>query len=215
MSDAVTAPAQPQEPTADSGARLGLGVIWAYTLSRVAFSIMGVMFAIYLMRYATDVLLIAPATMGLLLAAARLWDGVTDPLVGYLSDRTRSRFGRRKVWLYGSALPIAIGIVMLWSPPADLDGGGIAADHAGQIGAEPDQAVAGARGIGGALLGLAPQGDGDPLQPVAQGRGGRPRRQPAQFGQHILRCIGVRAAGRVGQLPERLKLLADLVDARQ
>jgi GPH family glycoside/pentoside/hexuronide:cation symporter len=60
--------------------------------------------------------------MGLLLAAARLWDGVTDPLVGYLSDRTRSRFGRRKVWLYGSALPIALGIIMLWSPPADLDG---------------------------------------------------------------------------------------------
>jgi Na+/melibiose symporter-like transporter len=122
MNEVATAPPRPADPGAAAGARLGLGVIWSFTLSRVAFSIMGVMFAVYLMRYATDVLLIAPATIGILLAAARLWDGVTDPLVGYLSDRTRSRFGRRKVWLYGSALPMALGIVMIWSPPADFGG---------------------------------------------------------------------------------------------
>jgi len=113
MSDVVTAPTLPAEHAIEAGERLGLGVIWSFTLSRVAFSIMGVMFAVYLMKYATDVLLIAPATMGILVAAARLWDGVTDPLVGYLSDRTRSRIGRRRVWLYGSALPMAIGIVMI------------------------------------------------------------------------------------------------------
>ena len=102
--------------------RLKLSVIWSFTLSRVAFSIMGVMFSIYLMKYATDVLLIAPATMGILIAAARLWDGVTDPLVGYLSDRTRSRIGRRRIWIYASALPMALGIIMIWSPPGDLSG---------------------------------------------------------------------------------------------
>jgi GPH family glycoside/pentoside/hexuronide:cation symporter len=106
----------------DSSGRLKLSVIWSFTLSRVAFSIMGVMFGVYLMKYATDVLLIAPATMGILLAAARLWDGVTDPLVGYLSDRTRSPIGRRRIWLYASALPLAIGIIMIWSPPGDLSG---------------------------------------------------------------------------------------------
>ncbi len=106
----------------DLEGRLKLSVIWSYTLSRVAFSIMGVMFGVYLMIYATDVLLIAPATMGILIAAARLWDGFTDPLVGYLSDRTRSPIGRRRVWLYASALPMAIGVVMIWSPPGDLSG---------------------------------------------------------------------------------------------
>ncbi len=122
MSDIVPAPARTRTHSAEGAGRLGLGLIWTYTLSRVAFMLMGVLFAVYLMKYATDVLLIAPATMGLLLAAARLWNGVTDPLVGYLSDRTRSRLGRRRVWLYGSALPIAIGVVMIWSPPADLEG---------------------------------------------------------------------------------------------
>ena len=102
--------------------QLKFSVIWSYTLSRVATAIMGVMFGVYLMKYATDVLFIAPATMGILIAAARLWDGVTDPLVGYLSDRTRSPVGRRRIWLYASALPMSIGIVMIWAPPADLTG---------------------------------------------------------------------------------------------
>jgi len=122
MSDVLPAPARPATVPAASGERLGNGVIWSFTLSRVAYSIMGVMFAVYLMKYATDVLLIAPATMGILLAAARLWDAVTDPLVGYLSDRTRSPIGRRRIWLYGSALPVAMGIVMIWSPPDSLEG---------------------------------------------------------------------------------------------
>ncbi len=113
-------PIRPATASADD--RLQLSVIWAFTLSRVAFSMMGVMFAVYLMKYATDVLFIAPATMGILIAAARLWDGFTDPLVGYLSDRTRSRIGRRRSWLYASALPMAIGIIMIWSPPGDLSG---------------------------------------------------------------------------------------------
>ncbi|MGE0621205.1 MAG: MFS transporter [Pseudomonadales bacterium] len=125
----MSTPAPLQEPAAQKPAsepvaesRLPLRVIWSYTGSRVAFSIMGVMFGVYFMKYATDVLLIAPATMGILLAAARLWDGFTDPLVGYLSDRTRSRFGRRRVWLYASALPVAIGVVMIWAPPEALSG---------------------------------------------------------------------------------------------
>lgn len=122
MSELATAPTRAEADATPTGERLALGVIWSFTLSRVAVSIMGVMFGVYLMKYATDVLLIAPATMGILLASARLWDGVTDPLVGYLSDRTRSPIGRRRVWLYGAALPMAIGIVMVWSPPNSLEG---------------------------------------------------------------------------------------------
>jgi GPH family glycoside/pentoside/hexuronide:cation symporter len=105
-----------------SAERLELRVIWAYALARVGVSIMGVMFGVYLMKYATDVLLIAPAVMGTLIAASRLWDGVTDPVIGYLSDRTRSRFGRRRVWMFGAAVPMALGTIMIWAPPAALEG---------------------------------------------------------------------------------------------
>ena len=60
--------------------------------------------SIWLMKFSTDELLIAPGAMGVIIMIARLWDGVSDPLAGHLSDSTRSRFGRRHVWMLGAAL---------------------------------------------------------------------------------------------------------------
>jgi GPH family glycoside/pentoside/hexuronide:cation symporter len=91
-------------------------------MPRISLGIMGLLFVTYLMKFATDVLMIAPATMGALIAASRIWDGVSDPLVGYLSDRTRSRFGRRRAWMFAAAVPMSLGMVMIWSPPSVLDG---------------------------------------------------------------------------------------------
>ena len=102
--------------------KLTTAVIWAYAAPGVGFRMMGFLFATYLMKFSTDVLLIAPAAMGALIAASRLWDAVSDPLVGYLSDRTRNRFGRRRIWLYCSAIPMGLGMVMMWSPPSILEG---------------------------------------------------------------------------------------------
>jgi len=47
---------------------------------------------------------------------------VSDPLVGHLSDRTRSRLGRRRPWMLASLLPIFATLLMLWSPPERLEG---------------------------------------------------------------------------------------------
>ncbi len=76
----------------------------------------------YLLKFSTDVLLIAPATIGFLLLVARVWDAVTDPAAGWLSDRTNTSLGRRRPWFIGSALPLGGSIVMLWSPPAEFEG---------------------------------------------------------------------------------------------
>jgi GPH family glycoside/pentoside/hexuronide:cation symporter len=88
----------------------------------MAMGVVGLVVALYFVKFGTDVLLIAPATMGAIQALARLWDGVTDPLAGYLSDRTRSRFGRRRSWLYASAIPMMLAVIAMWSPPRELDG---------------------------------------------------------------------------------------------
>ena len=53
----------------------------------------------YFLKFATDVLLLAPAAIGLLFGAGRIWDAVSDPLAGYWSDRTRTRLGRRRPWM--------------------------------------------------------------------------------------------------------------------
>ncbi len=74
---------------------------------------------LYAMKFATDVLLIAPFVIGLIFAASRVWDAITDPAVGYLSDRTRLRFGRRRSWMLAGSLPLAATFVLIFAVPVD------------------------------------------------------------------------------------------------
>ncbi|WP_420419507.1 MFS transporter [Pacificispira sp.] len=68
--------------------------------------------------YAVD-LGLGLAAVGLVVLAMRLWDVVTDPLVGMLSDRIGTRFGRRKLWV-AIGLPVAVaGGWMMFRPPVD------------------------------------------------------------------------------------------------
>ncbi|MEO8603472.1 MAG: MFS transporter [bacterium] len=77
----------------------------------------------YFLKFATDVLLLPPAAVGGLFALAKLWDAVSNPLVGSWSDRTRTRLGRRRPFLLG-ALPLLGGsFVLLWNPPTSLTAG--------------------------------------------------------------------------------------------
>lgn len=99
----------------------------AYGLPATAVTFSTTLTMAYIAIYATDVLLIAPATMGLIFGASRIWDGLTDPAIGSLSDRTSSRLGRRRSWLLASALPIALAGLALWSPPISLGGGALVA----------------------------------------------------------------------------------------
>jgi len=76
----------------------------------------------YFLKFATDVLFLSPAIVGAIFAVAKLWDAVSDPLVGSWSDRIRTRLGRRRPFLF-AALPLLLaGFVMLWSPPEALAG---------------------------------------------------------------------------------------------
>lgn len=60
-----------------------------------------------------------PALVGLLGALPRLTDALTDPLMGYISDHTRSRWGRRRPYIFVGALSVAIIYVLLWQLPGD------------------------------------------------------------------------------------------------
>ena len=74
------------------------------------------------MKFSTDVLLIAPAVMGVIFSISRIWDAISDPIAGYLSDRTTFKFGRRRTWMLISFVPIAFGFLAVFSPPENLQG---------------------------------------------------------------------------------------------
>ena len=60
--------------------------------------------------------------MGIIFGVSRVWDAISDPLVGYLSDRTMHGMGRRRIWLLAGILPIGLTFVMVFSPPEGLSG---------------------------------------------------------------------------------------------
>ena len=60
-----------------------------------------------------------PALVGLLGAIPRLTDALTDPLMGYISDNTRSRWGRRRPYIFAGAIAVGIIYAVLWQLPAD------------------------------------------------------------------------------------------------
>ena len=56
---------------------------------------------------------------GIIILVTRLWDFVTDPLIGWLSDKTRSRFGRRIPWMVIAWAPLTFAVYKLFLPPPD------------------------------------------------------------------------------------------------
>ncbi|MDJ0928714.1 MAG: MFS transporter [Gammaproteobacteria bacterium] len=77
--------------------------------------------ALYLLYFYTDVLGLSPARAGLVFFLASLWDGITDPLMGWLIERTRSRWGKYRPYLLLAAVPFAASFAALFITP-DLEG---------------------------------------------------------------------------------------------
>ncbi|MEE9279568.1 MAG: glycoside-pentoside-hexuronide (GPH):cation symporter [Myxococcota bacterium] len=107
--------------------RLPLGTIFTYALPTIGAGYMFLLVGLYLMKFATDVLLIAPAAMSAIFGLSRVWDAISDPIAGYFSDRTHHRAGRRRPWIFVSSVPIGVAFVMAFAPPQALEGGQLVA----------------------------------------------------------------------------------------
>ena len=83
----------------------------------VAFGVKDSGFSFFLLPYYNLVLGVDAGLVGAALATALVIDALVDPLIGHLSDRTYTRWGRRLPWLYIAPLPLAVLWTLLWSPP--------------------------------------------------------------------------------------------------
>lgn len=63
---------------------------------------------------------LSQAGVGLALLIARLWDGISDPLVGYFSDKTQCKYGRRKIWMLTGLPFMLLGITVLFLMPQTI-----------------------------------------------------------------------------------------------
>ena len=114
---------QPAAPPRQLSARQ----LVAYGVPVLAFQFAVYYVGFFFLKFSTDLLLIAPATAGAISALGRLWDAVTDPVIGAWSDRTRSRLGRRRPWMLLGGPTLALTFYMIWAPPEGLAGGALVA----------------------------------------------------------------------------------------
>lgn len=90
----------------------------AYGLGSAAFGIKDQGFGFFLLIFYSQVIGVDAPLVGLALTIALVLDAISDPIVGYWSDNFRSRWGRRHVFMYASALPVAVCYFLIWTPPA-------------------------------------------------------------------------------------------------
>ena len=100
--------------------QLSLATKLHYSVGQIGFQMLVSAISFYLMIFYTDVALVAPAVASSALLVGKIWDAVNDPLFGYMVDRTRSRHGRRRVYLIYGALPLAGLAAAVWMVPSGL-----------------------------------------------------------------------------------------------
>jgi glycoside/pentoside/hexuronide:cation symporter, GPH family len=76
----------------------------------------------FAMLYYTEALGLSPALAGLALSLSVFWEGLTEPAMGHISDRTRSRFGNRHPWMLVGGLVMAVCFYLVWAVPTPLRG---------------------------------------------------------------------------------------------
>jgi GPH family glycoside/pentoside/hexuronide:cation symporter len=115
------------ETTASNGAeeRLPLTDILTYSIPAFATSMILVSVAIYLPNFYTDELGVTAGMLSWVFLAGRVWDAVTDPVMGHISDRTQTRWGRRRPYFLISAVPICFVFYVIWTPDRTLSPNGM------------------------------------------------------------------------------------------
>jgi glycoside/pentoside/hexuronide:cation symporter, GPH family len=88
-----------------------------YGFGSVAFGVKDNGFQTILLLFYNQVVHLPGLLIGLALSIALIIDAFVDPIVGHFSDNLRTRWGRRHPLMYGAALPVAIGYLLLWNPP--------------------------------------------------------------------------------------------------
>jgi len=105
-------------PTGHSGTnRLSLRTKLLFSTGDLSTSIPLAILMFFQLYFLTDVARLRPDYAGWAVGAGRIWDAINDPLFGLLSDRIRTRWGRRRVLLLFGAVPLGLSFMLMWIVP--------------------------------------------------------------------------------------------------
>ena len=100
--------------------KLSLKTRLGYGIGDIAICLYWSGVGLYLLYFYTDVVGISPSMAGLIYGIGMLWDALTDPFMGYIAERTRTKWGVYRPYLLFGNLPLALSFILLfWVPPFD------------------------------------------------------------------------------------------------
>lgn len=106
-----------------SKSRLPALQVWLYGLPALALTSVGIPLLLYLVPFYTEEKRLHPETVGGILFAVRLADAIFDPTFGAISDRVRTRWGRRRPWLFIGSIILIVAIWQTFLPPETVGWG--------------------------------------------------------------------------------------------
>ena len=108
--------------TNDPNTKLGWNDRIGYGMGNFGMAWVNGMMSAFLMKYLTDVSLVDAGVVSAIIAISKLFDGVSDLVMGRIVDGTKSNMGKARVWLFRMCLPLAISTVLLFSIPSSMTG---------------------------------------------------------------------------------------------
>ena len=100
-----------------SNPKLDNSIKFFYGIGAAPYGIKDNGFSYFLLIFYSQVLGLSPVLTSLALTVAIVVDAITDPLIGYISDNWRSKWGRRHPFMYFSIIPICLSYALMWNPP--------------------------------------------------------------------------------------------------
>lgn len=97
----------------------------AYGVGEVASEITGSILAFFFLFFLTNIAGLTAGLAGTIFLIGKISDAINDPIIGWLSDRTRSRWGRRYPWMVVAAIPLGVCFALLWWIPSPINQTGL------------------------------------------------------------------------------------------
>lgn len=105
--------------------KLSVGIKLGYGSSFLSINLFYIVMSFVLLNYMTDTVGLSAALTGIALMVGRIFDAFYDPLIGYISDRTKTRMGRRRPFMLLGVIPLWIAMIVMFTNPALVAGAGI------------------------------------------------------------------------------------------
>ena len=89
----------------------------AYAAPAYALAVVGIPIYVYIPKFYTDIIGVNVVLMGYILLSVRIFDAITDPAIGYISDKTKTPFGRRRPFIAVGSFFVSLSMYFLFNPP--------------------------------------------------------------------------------------------------